>query len=113
MDTLSRREWYAESDYDPSPFRRNLTSDLVLSWYRGSGKQAFVQMILDAKPFAQALANVGTHLHGAIMDLAPRPPAIPSNESVRERALRLAKQPHSMAQDPRDFHFDHRGRRRY
>jgi hypothetical protein len=40
------------------------------------------------------------------------PPPL-ENETVRERALRLAKQPHSMAQDPRDFHFDHRGRRRY
>lgn len=33
------------------------------------------------------------------------------DESVRDRALRLKKQPHSMASGHN--HFDHRGRRRY
>jgi len=77
---------------------------------------------------------IGTAAHGAIQVLVEgyvRPmgevakrvnklakqlgiiPDIPSNETVREKALRLAKQPHSMAQDPYDFHYDHRGRRRY
>jgi hypothetical protein len=47
----------------------------------------------------------------ALQALYPSVP--PADETVRERALRLKQQPHSMAQDPHDFHFDHRGRRRY
>jgi hypothetical protein len=68
---------------------------------------------------------IGAHLHATITDLGKAyaklgaslanhlPPASTESETPRERALRLTQQPHSMAQNSADFHFDHRGRRRY
>lgn len=74
---------------------------------RSAGKT--IHAIIEAS--AKAYIEAAQKILDAVKDMASDRPN--EAESVRDRALRLAKQPHSMAQDPCDFHFDRRGRRRY
>ena len=145
----SRREWYAESDYDPSPYEENarpidmlprlLLSNKIDANYIGAGSivqgpggmmgiaqsapthDGSITVQIDVplmRKFREIASLVGEKISNgfrptfsALQALYPSVP--PAGETVRERALRLKQQPHSMAQDPHDFHFDHRGRRRY
>lgn len=63
----------------------------------------------------EGLSIMMSHLDEAVKKAHPElaPFIVPADETVREKALRLKQQPHSMAQSPDSFHFDHRGRRRY
>ena len=129
----SRREWYAESEYDPSPWEDarpiDMLPKLILSTkinanYIGAGSivqglpggmmgtaPSVRKFVESASQVVEKISNGFRPVFSALQDLYPAAP--PPDETVRERALRLKQQQHSMAQDPRDFHFDHRGRRRY
>jgi hypothetical protein len=120
VDTSPNRvEWYEEY-YEPDVPKLSFAGSVDPVVLKSLGKRAGKQAAIIAAAGQQAVSSIGTHLHGALVafdrankqsnyTLFPQP----LDETVRERALRLAKQPHSMAQDPDAFHFDRRGRRRY
>lgn len=74
---------------------------------RRAGKTIHAIIEASAKAYVEAAKKILDALpkQSDFVETAP--------ESVRDRALRLAKEPHSMAQDSSAFHFDVRGRRRY
>lgn len=122
MDTSSnpRLEWYEEYPEPEAPEGNvNITDVVVTISTRRFGKSMAAAAQAAAALAEQEVKQIGSHLHSLVASFTPDrrsdytlfPP--PLEESVRDRALRLKQQPHSMAQDPYAFHFDHRGRRRY
>jgi hypothetical protein len=91
------------ADVDLANGQITIVRQSIISWARQAGKLMSTSM--------HAIAEAATKL-AMQSNFVLFPPALPE-ETVKERALRLAKQPHSMTQDPDAFHFDHRGRRRY
>lgn len=138
--SLERREWYADEVYDPSPYPRAQTSfrNAQFNIPRGLGKDLMIGQIMngpDGKPLgivtsigthdpqippvvtlvSQGVVQVGQHIHATIekmIGIMTSQSDLYANESARDRALRLKQQPHSMAQNPNDLHFDHYGRKR-
>lgn len=93
--------------FDAATGQVSLATSGFVTQPRRTGKT--IHAIIEAS--AKAYIEAANKMLQGIKDIASVQPN--EAETVRERALRLAKQPHSMAQDPDDFHFDHRGRRRY
>lgn len=108
-DTSSRplREWYEASPEPDKP----------------AASPTWITPVRTRSPFTAVMKGISVYTK-ALMDeaamsrskskytLFPGVPEPPKDETVRERALRLKQQPHSMAQASDAFHFDHRGRRR-
>ena len=96
------------SSYDASTGQVTLiTGGIVNS--RRAGKQAAldlqVSLYAATAPMRDGLKKIGQALAKLM------PPAVPENETPRDRALRLKKQPHSMT--GKDGKFDSHGRCRY
>lgn len=112
----NRREWYDEP-VPGEPKELRLYKGISVR-FMSSRQASKTQALSQAE---KAMKDVGDLVNQSIeslfkpmkkSDYTLFPPG-QEMESIKDRALRLQQQPHSMAQDPSDFHFDHRGRRHY
>lgn len=110
----NRREWYDEPVPEPRELHHGIVRMQLISSRQAGKIDAMSQL-------EQAMKDISKIMHKNMHDLFKTmkksdytlfPPG-QEMESVKDRALRLGQQPHSMAQDPSDFHFDLRGRKRY
>lgn len=115
----SRSEWYEEYPEPDAPEVHRLVgvsirgADLrpigLIRDYNALTGQMSVYVMPSIHSMQESVKQITEAMKGLAKRLTPDAP--PQNETVRERALRLAKQPHSMASDPSKHHFDCRGRR--
>lgn len=114
-DTSARREWYDEDPFPdvPPPFT---SSNFALQQGRFVGKTYAFEKIAEGLRAAGFI--MGSSLHGMVVafnqfgQAVPHSDAqVPENESVRDRALKLRKQGHSMSSD--HARLDYRVRRNH
>jgi hypothetical protein len=100
-DTSARREWY---DEDPFPDVPPPVNTFAVQQGRFVGKTFAFEKITQGLQAAGFI--MGSSLHGVVVAFNQFGKAVlhsdaqvPENESVRDRALRLRKQGHSMSSD--------------
>lgn len=119
------QEWYGEVEEDPTPYDYDQNPNLLESvrkWSDGRalgksnaileqigkrlGEQINIVFVAQTRAYQSALTHIHKTFDQSFVQSNPG-----ESENVRDRALRLKQQPHSMTPDGRVF--SNRGKRRY